>query len=300
MHFVGCGPGDPELITIKARKLIRKADVLVHSGSLIPRPILEMCGGKMHDASGMIREEIFALLRDGALKGKHVVRLHDGDPSVYGAIREQIDALEEEGIGCTVVPGVTSMLAASAALGVQLTLPGVTQTIMITRAGARTGVPAREGMTSLARHGTTIVLYLSVHLLRDTVKKAVAGGYKKSTPAAVVYRASWPDQKIVRGTLGDIADKVREAGITRTAIVMIGDVISPKSYEYSRLYDKSFSHGYRKAKSAKSGPSRAKVRGKGPSKPKGSTGPGARGRGKAPSSAGARSAKRPRARTLVS
>jgi len=249
VYFVGCGPGDPELITIKAKKLIQKADVLVYSGSLIPTSIIKLCKkGKKHDASKLVREEIFALLRKNAKKGKLVVRLHDGDPTIYGAIKEQIDNLYKQGIESVVIPGVTSFLASAAALGTQLTLPGVTQTIIVTRAERRTKVPKRESISELAKHKSTMVFYLSVHLLQEIVKQVVQGGYKKSTPVAVVYRASWDDEKILTGTLRDITKKVWKEKITRTAIVIIGDVVKPKSYEYSRLYDKTFSHGYRKTK----------------------------------------------------
>jgi len=248
VFFVGCGPGDPELITIKAKKLIQKADVVVYSGSLIPESILKLCKkGKLYDAKGMIREKIFDLLYKNAKKDKLVVRLHDGDPSIYGAIKEQIDNLERKGIKSTVVPGITAFLASAAALGTQLTLPGVTQTIIITRVESRTKVPKREKISELAKHKATLIFYLSIHLISKLVTEAIAGGYKKSTPVAVVYRVSWDDQKIIIGTLGDIINKVRAEKIVRTAIVIIGDVINPKSYEYSRLYDKTFSHGYRKA-----------------------------------------------------
>ena len=248
VYFVGCGPGDPDLITVKAKKLLQKADVVVYSGSLIPDQILKICKkAKMHDAAGMVREEIFDILKQGALKKKLVIRLHDGDPAIYGAIREQTDNLQREGIECVVIPGVTSFLASSAALGLQLTLPGVTQTMIITRAEKRTKVPKEEQISELARHKATMIFYLSVHLISDIVKEAIRGGYPKTTPAAVVYRASWPDQKIIIGTLEDITKKVWAEKITRTAIVIIGDVIQPKSYEYSKLYDKTFSHGYRKA-----------------------------------------------------
>lgn len=247
VFFVGCGPGDPDLITVKARNLIRKADVVVYSGSLIPGPILKLCRGELHDASGLVREEIFRLLHQNAVDDRLVVRLHDGDPSIYGAIQEQIDSLREGGVGAVVIPGITSFLASAAALGTQLTLPGVTQTIIITRAESRTKVPKRERISELAKHRATMVFYLSVHLLSKLADEAVAGGYKSSTPAAVVYRASWKDQRIIRGTLKDIAKSARDAGISRTAIVIIGDVISPESYEYTRLYDKEFSHGYRRA-----------------------------------------------------
>ena len=249
VYFVGCGPGDPELITVKAKKLIQKADVMVYSGSLIPSPILKLCKkGKLYDAAKLVREEIFEILQKNSKENKIVVRLHDGDPTIYGAIKEQIDNLQKEGIESEIIPGVTSFLASAAALGIQLTLPGVTQTIIITRAEARTKVPEREKISELAKHNATMVFYLSVHLLSQIVKQAIDGGYSKSTPAAVVYRASWPDQKVIVGTLEDITKKVRAERIIKTAIVIIGDVIQPSSYEYSRLYDKTFTHSFRKAK----------------------------------------------------
>jgi precorrin-4/cobalt-precorrin-4 C11-methyltransferase len=249
VFFVGCGPGDPELITVKAKKLIQKADVVVYSGSLIPPSILKLCKkGKLYDAAGLVREEIFEILYKNAKKDNLVVRLHDGDPSIYGAIKEQIDNLQEKGISSTVVPGVTAFLASAAALETQLTLPGVTQTIIVTRAESRTKVPKREKISELAKHKATLIFYLSVHLLSDIVKESLAGGYKKSTPVAVVYRASWKDEKIVKGTLRDIEKKIRDKKITRTAIVIISEVIDSKSYEYSKLYDKKFSHGYRKSR----------------------------------------------------
>jgi len=249
VYFVGCGPGDPDLITIKAKKLIQKADVMVYSGSLIPSPILKLCKkGKLYDAAKLVREEIFEILQKNSKENKIVVRLHDGDPTIYGAIKEQIDNLQKEGIESEIIPGVTSFLASAAALGIQLTLPGVTQTIIITRAEARTKVPEREKISELAKHNATMVFYLSVHLLSQIVKQAIDGGYSKSTPAAVVYRASWPDQKVIVGTLEDITKKVRAERIIKTAIVIIGDVIQPSSYEYSRLYDKTFTHSFRKAK----------------------------------------------------
>ena len=247
---IGVGPGDPDLITIKAKKLVQKADVLVYSGSLIPDEILKYNKkGKKHDASKLVREEIFDLLLKNSKKGKIVVRLHDGDPAIYGAIREQIDNLQTKGIQSVVVPGVTSFLASASALGTQLTLPGVTQTMIITRAESRTKVPKREQISELAKHQSTLIFYLSVHLLTKITKEAIAGGYIKTTPVAVVYKASRKDQKIVLGTLADITKKVKAEKITMTAIVIIGDVIKPKTYEYSKLYDKTFSHGFRKAKS---------------------------------------------------
>lgn len=250
VFFVGCGPGDPELITIKAKKLIQKSDVLVYSGSLIPQSILDLCKkGKLHDASKLVREEIFELLKNNSKKDKVVVRLHDGDPTIYGAIKEQIDNLEKEGIKSEIIPGVTSFLASAAALGIQLTLPGITQTIIITRVEKRTKVPKRERLIELAKHRATMIFYLSIHLLSDIVKQTITAGYPKTTPVGIVYRASWDDQKIITGTLNDITKKIWKEKITRTAIVIIGDVVKPTSYEYSKLYDKTFSHGYRKKKS---------------------------------------------------
>ena len=249
VYFVGCGPGDPDLITIKAKKLIQKADVVVYSGSLIPSQILKMCkNAKTYDASKLVREEIFDILKKNAKKGNNVVRLHDGDPTIYGAIREQMDNLYKEKINSEIIPGVTSFLAAAAALETQLTLPGVTQTMIITRAEKRTKVPKREKISELAKHRTTMIFYLSVQLISNVVKDTLAGGYPKSTPVGVVYRASWNDQKIITGTLETISKKIKEQKITRTAIIIIGDVVKPKSYEYSRLYDKTYSHMFRKSK----------------------------------------------------
>ena len=249
VFFIGCGPGDPDLITVKAKKLLQKADVVVYSGSLIPEQIMKMCKkAKTFDAAKLVREEIFDILRKNAKKGKNVVRLHDGDPTIYGAIREQMDNLHKEKINSEIIPGVTSFLASAAALGSQLTLPGVTPTMIITRAEKRTKVPKREKISELAKHRATMIFYLSVQLIDNIVKEAVAGGYPKTTPVGVVYRASWPDQMIITGTLQTISKKIKAQKITRTAIIIIGDVIKPKSYEYSKLYDKSFSHGFRKAK----------------------------------------------------
>lgn len=249
VYFVGCGPGNPELLTVKAKNLIEKADIVVYSGSLIPPEIIKLCKrAKLYDAAKLVREEIFEILRDNALKGKLVVRLHDGDPTIYGAIREQTDNLKKEKIEFEIVPGITSFLASAAALQSELTLPGVTQTIIVTRAESRTKVPTREKISELAKHRATMIFYLSVHLTSEIVKEAIKGGYPKSTPVAAVYRASWKDEKIIKGTLGDIIKKVRDEKITRTAIIIIGDIVNPKHYEYSKLYDKTFSHGFRKAK----------------------------------------------------
>lgn len=250
VYFVGSGPGDPELITLKAKRLVEQADVVIYSGSLFNPKILEYAkkGAKLYDAAVIDREKIYETLRDATKEGKLAVRFHDGDPSLFSTIREQIDKLERDGLKCKVVPGVTAILGAASDLNLELTLPGITQTLIITRAELRTPVPQREAISELAKHGATMAFYLSVHLITDVVKELLNGGvYTEKTPAAVVYRATWEDEKIIKGTLGDIARKTREARIVKTALIIVGDVIAPAKYEYSKVYDAGFTHGYRKA-----------------------------------------------------
>lgn len=250
VYFVGSGPGDPELITLKAKKLVERADVIIYSGSLFNPKNLEYArkDAKLHDAAIIDREKIYQILRDSAKEGKLAIRFHDGDPALFSTIREQIDKLEADGIKCIVVPGVTAILGAAANLNLELTLPGVTQTLIVTRAELRTPVPERESIAELARHGATMAFYLSVHLIGNIVKELLKGGvYTEKTPAAVVYRATWEDEKIIKGTLGDIARKTKEAKIIKTALIIVGDVIAPVKYEYSKVYDAGFTHGYRKA-----------------------------------------------------
>jgi len=254
VYFVGSGPGDPELITLKAKNLVEAADVIIYSGSLLNPKILQYAkeGVELFDAAVIDRERIYQILRDSANEGKLAVRFHDGDPALFSTIREQIDKLEADGIRCKVVPGVTAILGAAADLNLELTLPGVTQTLIITRAELRTPVPPRESIAELARHGATMAFYLSVHLIGDIVDELLKGGvYTEKTPAAVVYRATWEDEKVIKGTLGDIAKKTRQARIIKTALIIVGDVISPAKYEYSKVYDAGFTHGYRRATKAK-------------------------------------------------
>src|SRR5919202_645094 len=249
VYFVGSGPGDPDLITLRAKKLVEEADVIIYSGSLLNPSILQYAkkSAELYDAAIIDREKIYHVLHDSAKEGKAVIRFHDGDPALYSTIREQIDMLEADGIKCKVVPGVTAILGASADMNLELTLPGVTQTLIITRAELRTPVPQRESISELAKHGATMVFYLSVHLIREIVNELLKGGvYTEKTPAAVVYRATWEDERIIKGTLGDIARKTKEAKIIKTALVIVGDVIAPAKYEYSKVYDASFTHGYRK------------------------------------------------------
>jgi precorrin-4/cobalt-precorrin-4 C11-methyltransferase len=251
VYFVGSGPGDPSLITIKAKELVMRADVIVYSGSLLNPKILEYKkkDAILHNAALLDREKIYEILRDSTIKGKLAIRFHDGDPSLFSAIREQIDKLEQDGISCKVIPGITAVLGAAAAMNLELTLPSQTQTLIITRAESRTCVPERERISELAKHGATLALYLSVHLIAKIVRELLKGGaYTIETPAAVVYRATWDDEKIITGTLGDIVKKTRDAKILKTAIIIVGEVVAPKEYEFSRVYDAGFTHGYRKAK----------------------------------------------------
>lgn len=249
VYFVGCGPGDPELITLKAMNLMHNADVIIYSGSLINPRILEFAkkDAILVDASLIDRQEIGRILSDSTKKGKLSIRLHDGDPGIFSTIREQIDKLEEDGLRCKVVPGVTALLAAAAEMNLELTLPGITQTLIITRAELRTQVPAREKISDLAKHRGTLVFYLSVHLVEGITKELLEGdAYTKDTPVAVVYRAGWENQIIIKGTLENITRKVKQARIIKTALIIVGDVLAPKKYEYSKVYDSAFTHGFRR------------------------------------------------------
>lgn len=246
VFFVGSGPGDPELITVKGMKLLKSADLVIYAGSLVREKVLEYCekSPEIRNSASMSLDEITSLMIDAAKKDKLVVRLHTGDPSLYGALREQADSLEKEGIPYEVVPGVSSAFASAAALKRELTLPGVTQTVIFTRMEGRTPVPEKERLSSLAGHNATMCIFLSVAMMDDVVKE-LAEGYPLDTPVAVVYRASWEDETVVKGTLRDIAGKVREAGIKRQAMIIAGNAIGDDPGENSRLYDPGFSHGYR-------------------------------------------------------
>ncbi|MFL6406414.1 MAG: precorrin-4 C(11)-methyltransferase [Nitrososphaeraceae archaeon] len=251
VYFVGSGPGDPDLITIKAKKLVEQADIIVYSGSLLNPKILEYAkkDAQLYDAALLDREKIYRILRDSTTEGKLAIRFHDGDPGLFSTIREQIDKLEKDGLQCSVVPGITAILGAAATMNLELTLPGNTQTLIITRTELRTPVPDREKISELAKHGATMVFYLSVHLISNIVEEILKGGiYTKETPAAVVYRATWEDQKIIKGTLGNIVNKTKESKIIKTALIIVGDVLAPTSYEFSKVYDAGFTHGYRRAK----------------------------------------------------
>ena len=249
VYFVGAGPGDPDLITVKGRKLLEEADVVVYAGSLVNPAVLAVtpAGCEIHNSASMTLDEVIAVMKAGVEQGKKVVRLHTGDPSIYGAIQEQIDLLNKLDISWQVVPGVSSFLAAAAALGQEYTLPGVSQTVIITRMEGRTPVPEKEQIRSLAAHQTTMCIFLSVHMFGELVQELLDGGYAADTPVAVVEKASWPEQRIFRGTLTTIADQLVAAGVSRTAMVIVGDVLA-REYEQSRLYAPEFGHMFREAK----------------------------------------------------
>lgn len=249
VYFVGAGPGDPDLITVKGHKLLTEADVVVYAGSLVNPAILAVTpsGCEIHNSASMTLDEVISVMKAAVAQGKKVVRLHTGDPSIYGAIQEQIDLLNKLEISWQVVPGVSSFLAAAAALGQEYTLPGVSQTVIITRMEGRTPVPEKEQIRSLAAHQTTMCIFLSVHMFGELVQELLDGGYAADTPVAVVEKASWPEQRIFRGTLTTIADQLVAAGVSRTAMVIVGDVLA-REFEQSRLYAPEFGHMFREAK----------------------------------------------------
>lgn len=248
VYFVGAGAGDPELLTIKGKRLIDSADVVIYAGSLVNSAVLSdvrpAC--QVYNSAGMTLEEVLSVMKEAEQKGKTTVRVHTGDASIYGAIREQLDALDRLGIPHEVVPGVSSFLAAAAALQKEYTLPGVSQTVILTRLEGRTPVPPRERVEELAKHGATMVFFLSADRVGELAER-LCTAYPAETPAAVVYKVSWPEQQIVTGTLQNIAEKTAAAGIHRTALVLVGKFLGD-SYELSKLYDKTFTHGYRKGK----------------------------------------------------
>ena len=249
VHIVGAGPGDPELITRKGYRLVQEADVVIYAGSLVNPEILEACkeGCEIHNSASMSLDDVLAVTKARVAEGKTVVRLHTGDPAIYGAIQEQMDALKEMVITYDVTPGVSSFLATAAALQQEYTLPNVTQTVIITRMEGRTPMPEKEKLSMLASHGATMCIFLSVQMIEKVAAELIEGGYDKTTPVAIVVKASWPDQRIIRGTLETIADVVAEEGVIRQAMIVVSRVLDT-DYELSKLYDKGFAHMYRDAK----------------------------------------------------
>ena len=253
VRFIGAGPGDPELITVKGMRYLQEADRVVYAGSLVPETLLQYCrkNVKAYDSASLTLAQTHALLKEGYEAGERVVRLHTGDPSLYGAINEQLVLLDRDKIAHEVVPGVSAAFAAAAALKQELTIPEVSQTVILTRLGGRTPVPEKEKLAALASHRATMAIYLSVQRIEEVVAE-LTEHYQADTPAIVAYRVGWPDQELIRGTLQNIAGKVRGAEIERQAIILVGDVFrkndpAGKKVKRSKLYDEAFSHQFRDA-----------------------------------------------------
>lgn len=252
VHIVGAGSGDPELITVKGKRLLESADVIIYAGSLVNPELLKYCraDAKIFDSATMTLAEVIYIIEQAEAEGLTTVRLHTGDPALYGAIQEQIDEFKHRGIAFDITPGVSSFLAAAAALRQEYTLPGITQTVIITRQSGRTPVPERESLKELARHQSTMCIFLSIKMINEVVRDLIEGGFESSTPIAIVERASWSNEKIIRGTLETIAEKIRAEGIERTAMIVVGHCLDaqPNDYLPSNLYSPKFSHMFRQAR----------------------------------------------------
>lgn len=248
VNFVGAGPGAADLITVRGQKLLREADVIIYAGSLVNPELLEIAGPgcQIYDSAAMTLEEVIEVMQAAEAEGKMTVRLHTGDPSLYGAIREQMDLLDSLGIDYKVIPGVSSCFGAAASLKAEYTLPDVSQTVIITRMAGRTPVPAQEEISLLAQHQATMVIFLSTGMLEPLCERLLSGGYKGDTPAAIVYKATWPDEKIYRGTVAALPQIAKEHGITKTALIVVGEFLGD-SYNRSKLYDPAFTHEFREA-----------------------------------------------------
>lgn len=246
--FVGAGPGAVDLITVRGKALLEAADVVIYAGSLVNPELLkytkEAC--QIYNSAEMTLEQVISVMESGEKEEKHTVRLHTGDPSIYGAIREQMDMLIERGIEYSVVPGVSSFCGAAASLKVEYTLPDVSQTVILTRMEGRTPVPEKEEISKLATHQASMALFLSSSLLEELSRRLIAGGYEEDTPAAIVYKATWPDEKLVRTSIGKLYSAAKENNINKTALILVGGFLGDK-YQRSKLYDPTFTHEYRKA-----------------------------------------------------
>ena len=247
VHFVGAGPGAPDLITLRGAEYLAQADQVIYAGSLVNPSLLESCKKdcRIFNSAEMTLEQVIAAIKKAETKGLMTVRLHTGDPSLYGAIREQMARLDALGIAYDVTPGVSGVCAAAAALNAEYTLPGVSQALILTRMAGRTPVPEREGLKKLAQHGASMALFLSAGMLDEMQEELLKGAYKPDTPAAIVYKASWPEEKTLVCTIGTLAQTAREAGITKTALVLVGEFLKAE-FERSRLYAPDFSTEYRK------------------------------------------------------
>lgn len=248
VNFVGAGSGAADLITLRGKRLIESADVIIYAGSLVNSELLSYAreGCEIHNSAKMTLDEVIGVMERAERAGRAVVRLHTGDPSIYGAIREQMDRLSALGIEYEVCPGVSSFCGAAAALKAEYTLPDVSQSVIITRMAGRTAVPERESIESLATHGATMVIFLSAGLTAELSERLISGGYSPDTPAAIVYKATWDDQKIVRCTVGTLGKAAEENGISKTALITVGNFLG-NDYSLSKLYDAEFSTEFRKA-----------------------------------------------------
>ena len=248
VHFVGAGCGAADLITLRGAKLLSEADQIIYAGSLVNPELLKYArpGCAIHDSARLTLEQVIARIEAAEGRGETTVRLHTGDSSIYGAVREQFDALEARGIAYDVCPGVSAFCGAAASLRAEYTLPDVSQTVIITRMEGRTPVPDREKIRALARHQSTMVLFLSTGLLEGLQAELIAGGYAPDTPAAIVYKASWPEERAFRCTVAELAKTARENGVTKTALILVGRFLG-KEYERSKLYDPGFATEFREA-----------------------------------------------------
>lgn len=249
VHFVGAGSGAPDLITIRGKRLLEEADVIIYAGSLVNPQLLDYGkeGCAVYNSAKMTLEEVLEVMLAAEEKGLTTVRLHTGDPCLYGAIREQMDVLDEKGIAYDSTPGVSSFCGAAAALDLEYTLPEVSQSVIITRMAGRTPVPEKESIESFAAHQATMVVFLSTTMLEELSARLIAGGYKADTPAAIVYKATWEDEKTAVCTVGTLAETARENEITRTALMIIGDVVTHTRYDRSKLYHPAFTTEFRRA-----------------------------------------------------
>ena len=247
--FIGAGPGDPELLTVKGRKALEAADLILFADSLVPDGLVALAkpGAEVHRSAGMDLEQQEEVFVRASKEGKTVARVHSGDPAVFGATQEQVEILKKHGIPYEVIPGVSSFQAASAALRKEFTIPEVTQTVILTRASGRTKMPEGERMADLARHGATIVVYLSATLAKKVQEDCLAGGYSPETPCAVAYKVSWPDQRILQCPLSKLAETVKKEKIDRQALLIVSPALKEGHTTRSKLYDKAFSHGFRRA-----------------------------------------------------
>lgn len=254
VHFVGAGPGAADLITVRGQKLLQETDVVIYAGSLVNPALLQMTkeNCRVFNSAHMTLDEVVAEMKKAEEQGLDTVRLHTGDMSLYGAIREQMDALDELGIKYDDTPGVSSFCGAASALNAEYTLPDVSQTVIITRKAGRTPVPERESIPQLAAHGSTMVLFLSSGMIPALQEDLLQGAYTEDTPAAIVYKATWPEEKTIRCRVGNLAEEAEKNGISKTALVLVGDFLGSR-YEKSKLYDPSFSTEFRQAKEKKSG-----------------------------------------------